>query len=810
MRGSKAAPSPGGSWRPFDPHSGRSTPAGTPRQQNAPFGGNSGNQRPKSAFEYFKDNSKTQNPSSPHSPKKRNGFAPGTAGGDEPMARNTSSYTSTRSERPSSMFFDPAPPPTAKKPRAPSPPATEFEQPKPTASSSAQRPFAPEYQRTGSRYAASGGEKTFFSSSGLGRSATTRTPSGSYRTSNTRTNPPTPEYPPSPRHRSASPNSRQNNAYSSSTSSSNDDDSEDEFPQPTRGKPKAVPKSRLRPHQKFTDFHRDDDSSSTAGEDPSTQSSSQRRRQTPLPDRASRRWQSPVFVDLTADSDEEKGHNSDSATGPFFRPPQTHYSSDSHSARRYEHLSWTSRRTPYSSLDRETPTGNATGPQPTTSGRRSSRDLNGLHRKFSAEDWREPSSFDFLGANATLKGQHQKSPKSQTGGKTAPQNGWAQPAKSTESSNQNQNTFPQAAQEPTGFAQARFSADQWAEQLRDLAWNVPNVEKARQTGNTPPTRSPRKQTRSGTKVRSGPQSASVATEAEEARETVNGDGHPEPARTVPDDVEAMDIDDELPPLNRSTGGAKNSSYPDLNSHIPKAAAPGPGQPGSQTENNGTSNANASTPLFDLDPLRKTAPFTNTNSSGIDNLGDVHATLPFESRAKEPVTTQRDIRPRELKLPNPPKRPTAPSPAPLQPGSQQLVLPREKWNWYVSAMGTYMHEWNNFNRRMLLHFNTRQEAIETGLAPGWISAVGDSARLKMNGTDEDDDDGQGTHAGLDVNPNDESLVPGTAKGGFSAYLRGIEEDMQVRKHWEVACEMHRECILSLGRLREWIRSGGKVI
>lgn len=129
---------------------------------------------------------------------------------------------------------------------------------------------------------------------------------------------------------------------------------------------------------------------------------------------------------------------------------------------------------------------------------------------------------------------------------------------------------------------------------------------------------------------------------------------------------------------------------------------------------------------------------------------------------------------------------------------------------MSAMGTYMHEWNLFNRRMLLHFNSRQEAIETGLAPGWISAVGDTNKLRVNGADEDGDgDKSEIHEDADINESDDSLVPG-GKGGFSAYLRGIEEDVKVRKHWEVACELHRECILDLGRLREWIRNGGKVV
>ncbi|KAJ5161924.1 Heat shock protein DnaJ N-terminal [Penicillium capsulatum] len=815
MRGSKATPNVGGAWRSFDPQSGRSTPGSTPRQQNTPFG-NFSNQRPKSAYEYFKDNSsKTQNPSSPHSPKKRSGFAPGTAGGDEPMARNTSAYTSTRSERPSSMFFESAPPPTAKKPTAPTSPFAEFDSSNPAASS-AQRPFAPEFERTSSRYAGSGGEKTFFSSSGLGRSATTRTPSGSYRTSNVRTNPPTPEFPAQARRRSASPKSRRNQAYSSSTSSS-EGLSDEEIPRPTGLKPKAVPKSRLRPHQKFKDFHRDDDSSSTAGEDLFTHSNPGRRQPTPMAARDSRdprRWQGQVFVDLTADSDDAKGHNSDSAApSPFARPPQaTNYDSDFSSFNRYG--PWFSIPHPslfYSLYDRGKPAGTTSGPQSTANGRRNSSDLNSLHKKFSAEEWREHmGSFDFLGvnANATAHEQYRKSPNSQTRNATTPQNGWAQSTTSTGATNPNLQS--QGNQKPTGFAQPRFSADQWAEKLRDLAWNIPDVEKTRQSGNTPPTRSPRKQAKSGTKVRSGPQSASVATEAEEARETLNEDVHPEPARPGAVDAEAMDIDEELPPLNGSAGSSKNSSYPDLNPHVPPAAASGASKPEVRPESNGASKAGASTPFFDLDPLRKTAPFTSTNSSGIDNLGDVHANLPFESRAKEPTTTKRDIRPRDLKLPNPPKRPTAPTPVLPQPGSQHVVLPREKWNWYVSAMGTYMHEWNNFNRRMLLHFNTRQEAIETGLAPGWISAVGDSSRLHMNGADEDDDDGLGTHANAGASADDESLVPGTASGGFSAYLRGIEEDMQVRKHWEVACEMHRECILGLGRLREWIRNGGKVV
>lgn len=360
----------------------------------------------------------------------------------------------------------------------------------------------------------------------------------------------------------------------------------------------------------------------------------------------------------------------------------------------------------------------------------------------------------------------------------------------------------QPQQAPTPFAQAKFSADQWAAKLQDISWNTQENDRARQAANTPPTRSSKKQTR-GAKVRSVPQPASVANEAEEAQETINGNSPPEPSRAVPADSEAMDIDEPpVPPASAPPApekAATGTNYPDLKAHVPQA-----------TTNSHKTNVEARTPLFDLDNLRNTAPFTSTNNDGIENLEDVHATLPFESRAKQPTTSKRDLRPRELKLPNPPKRPRVPQPAPAYPGSTQLTLPRDKWNWYISAMGSYMYEWNAFNRRMLLHFNARQEAIETGLAPGWISAVGDTSKLRMNETEEEGSDKSATKDHVENTEHDDSLIPGSGKGGFGAYLQAIQEDNRVRKHWDVANEMHEECILELGQLRDWIRNGGKVV
>lgn len=448
------------------------------------------------------------------------------------------------------------------------------------------------------------------------------------------------------------------------------------------------------------------------------------------------------------------------------------------------------------------------------------RDASNLHKKFSAEDWRvHLDEFDFLGAStkdkeslANVVAGHAKNSRPRASTRVSPIQS------STSAGFSNLNAFnsasragsfePQSQQAPTPFAQAKFSADKWSKDLHNISWTA--AEKSGQLDTASSSRSPKKSSRPGTKVRSTPKPARVASEAEEAVETIGADSVPEHSSSVPVGEEPMDIDEELPSI--PIGSARTAKYPDLSAHSAQGAhtvgSQRP-QPPLQKERISSQNGVRS-PLFDLGQFGNTAPFTSTNSGGIENLGDVSATLPFESRAKVHTTTKDDIRPRDLQLPNPPRRPTAPAPIPIAPGSHRTVLSRDKWNWYVSAMGTYMHEWNTFNRRMLLHFNTRQDAIETGLAPGWISAVGDTTRLKMNGVDDDGSGGQnGARDDLELTEIDEYLVPGSGKGGFSAYLRGIEEDATVRKHWEVACELHRDCILELGRLREWIRNGGKV-
>ncbi|KAE8350122.1 hypothetical protein BDV28DRAFT_139728 [Aspergillus coremiiformis] len=706
-------------WSQFDPRTGRSGHPGTTPRPNAASAGQS--TRPKSAYEYFKASPKPTGPESTRaqSTKKKQGFAPRAAGGDEPMASNTSSYSNVpRSERPQMRdFFGSAPSPTARKA------AAGFQ-------NREENSRTPEVERTGSKYASTGGEKTFFSSAWLGRSASMRESAGSPKP-HARTNPPSPTPPESNRHRSESPNLKSDRNRNYSSTSSSDIEDEDVCPEDA---PKAVPKSRLRPHQKFTDFH------------------------------TQQKW--------------------DSGTGPDFDSASAQNSFGTSKARHpFVHS-----RAPKS---RDVP----------QNGTFKSSSHDDLRKPFSANSW---NTFDFFTPSSSDKDQPQPKQGSCNRGRTATRTSSGRASHSASASNHDPfQSGSTSQQQSTVFPPGRFPVDDWLEKFRDLGWAMPKDDghqQQQQSGCAQQPRSPRKQNRPATKARAPPQSASVATEAEEAEATVNGDSDKQnSARVREEDGEAMDLDDDSPTKDMPVEPAKAAKGPGTEVPHPKSRMPS-GCNGVKGESGKPNNQH-----FNLNKLGKTAPFTDTTNGGIEDLQDIHASLPFESRANVHRTTMRDIRPRELICPNPPKRPQPPQPVPISAGSQQVALPRKAWERYVAEMNTYMREWSSFNRRMLRHFNARQEAIETGMAANWISAAGNSARLKINGQGDESDD-----KGGDGNDSDDDMVSGSGKGGYSAYLRGLDEDAKALKHWEVAREMHRDCILKLGQTREWILNGGKVI
>ncbi|KAL8702710.1 MAG: hypothetical protein Q9201_004110 [Fulgogasparrea decipioides] len=168
---------------------------------------------------------------------KKSGFAPGFSAGDEPPARNTSAYFNVlKGERP-----DISRPDSESRPVPPPPPASSNQRSTPKrpdhlnswrAQHGAEDPFASN-DRISTPYATSGGEKTYFTSTGLGRQTTSRERpnSGDFydsepmakKTSHNRTGSAT-----SPRgHHSASPKLRSPRPVSISSTSSSSSSSDE-------------------------------------------------------------------------------------------------------------------------------------------------------------------------------------------------------------------------------------------------------------------------------------------------------------------------------------------------------------------------------------------------------------------------------------------------------------------------------------------------------------------------------------------------------------------------------------------------------
>ncbi|KAL5338482.1 hypothetical protein BJX70DRAFT_199385 [Aspergillus crustosus] len=661
-------------WSSFDPRTGRAGQAGqagaAPRP---PVTTNGSSTRPKSAYEHTHTGSKpaTAEPAHGSFGKKKQGFAPRSAGGDEPMAANTASYrNASRFER-----FNPAPSPTSRKPAAGFPNGAENVNPS-------------DYERS-SKYATTGGERTFFSSSMLGRSASTRT-SPKNPGSRPRTNPPSPVPQHNGRYRSASPSLRADGSRNYDTTSSSES-SEDEV----TFKPKAVPKSRLRQQQKFANFH------------------------------GGKAWNTGT----PHDSDSAGSARNNSATPVFAKKADFAFSTKEFAqngafkSSSHDDLRKSSRREPFT-YTQESPNANDRG-------RASTRDT---------------------------------------------------PAKATGHTAKRESSRSKSASQQTPFSEESFINNNWAEafQFKDLTDALPINDGTQKLVNPQRPRSPRKQTRPGARVRPTPQQASVATEAEEAESTVEGQTNPVPHV----DGEAMDLDDEVP--------AKVPAPAAATTRGPSGRRTAPLLKSRPTSKSGSKDA-TDNPL-NLKILGGVFPFTSTNSSGLDDLKDISSTLPFESRAKAPKTAMGSTHPRKLACPNPPKRPEPPQPTPYIVGSKQLAMPRVALDRYIADMSAYARDWEAFNGRMVGHFLSRHRSNMTEMAPNWLGAVGDSLRLSDDEAGDDSDDNAST----------------PARRGFTSYSNALVQDEKVMKHWEVARERHLECMLKYGQLREWIRGGMRIL
>lgn len=203
----------------------------------------------------------------------------------------------------------------------------------------------------------------------------------------------------------------------------------------------------------------------------------------------------------------------------------------------------------------------------------------------------------------------------------------------------------------------------------------------------------------------------------------------------------MDIDRNLTPPSAGQPKVNGTSpQPDPTETTPRPPAPPiPPRP--------DGNATTADPHMNLCDLKNVEPFA-PSQDGLKNLNELNSTLPFESRPSNSISSRPT--PQTLVPPNPPKAPSIP---------EKLTQPAQER--YMAQMAVYMFEWNNYNTKMLDHFNERQSSVGNMLKPGWMNTRGDC---------------------------------------FEKYLQGVEEDFRVREHWELSWEKHRECMKCLGTIR----------
>jgi curved DNA-binding protein CbpA len=303
------------------------------------------------------------------------------------------------------------------------------------------------------------------------------------------------------------------------------------------------------------------------------------------------------------------------------------------------------------------------------------------------------------------------------------------------------------------FSPAKFSSEEWAERLKYTASADPAPNSTQQAANR--SKTPRRQSRSSVKRSSVSKTATVSADIE------NRQGNAENFATTSNDTfdgGPMDIDDPRDVLSAgqapsTSNGINGESFPD------KAPSKADVRRSSHLSQSKATNAAAAPPLQDarlnLSKLNHVAPLAPSNE-GLEGISDLKTGLPFKSQASASVARPEA---KLLVIPNPPKGPVPP---------ENITF--NTFEIYIAEMGAYMYEWNQYNEKMLQHFNARQTDIETNLSSTWMSSVGDGSAAK-------------------------------GKKGYADYMQALEDDAQIRIHWDVSWEKHQGTMKSLGKIRE---------
>ena len=374
--------------------------------------------------------------------------------------------------------------------------------------------------------------------------------------------------------------------------------------------------------------------------------------------------------------------------------------------------------------------------------------------KFSGTEHFQPTETSSRDRRSPTRTNRTRARSTGTGSGTSRSQGLSEPTITTQEEPPEPNGIP--SEQPdiytaAAFQTGKFSAEDWAEKLKNQKWEIPNNEL---NVNRDRNKAPKRGSRSNAAKRLFPTSTSGTDD--------ESDPTAGPSMTKERDPDAMEVDDDLPTIisdgnqqpAQATQGTPDTSKPVANG-------------------------------VDLSDLTKAAPFAPSNT-GLKDLDDLHTSLPFQSRAADDLNLDRNESQnstnsgiRRLNLPRAPKTVQAP-----------LVdsLTQDHWESYVQEMYSYMHDWNVFNIKMIDHFRARQDQVNVGMIKHWISSVSD-------GPSADN---------IDL-CSDTSLDQ--PRAGYAAYMQWLDDDDVCRAWWDEATERHRRCIEDLGKVRARVKRTG---
>ncbi|KAF2435818.1 hypothetical protein EJ08DRAFT_692391 [Tothia fuscella] len=353
----------------------------------------------------------------------------------------------------------------------------------------------------------------------------------------------------------------------------------------------------------------------------------------------------------------------------------------------------------------------------------------------------------------------------------------------------------------TRGAPVKFSSEEWAQTLKEgtLFKNIA-PESSRPTSPTKPGANSTRRTKGGrartkSKSEARPTQASVAS-ASDASDEADAADHNIPSNSTAkaariDDADAMDIDMESPPVSSVDKGPPQvhvaPNRPELREEsstgIRPASAP---SAGIQAATDSVSNAAPSTTMPPPPTKGKKARVT----SGGLNLGDLKHVTPLAPSANGlqgmadlsgtlPFDSSASTRPskghqpQQLILPPVPK-----APAPISIG---MRISEDQWREYKANMSWYMGQWYQFEDLVLKHFNTRHQ----------IAAKFGTGMANTNATKLLEQMGEGVD------------------GGLNSYITGLDEDFRVRRLWDIAHQKHADAVKGFEAVKERVKVEGLV-